>query len=44
MDKKMYVTPELEEMDLEIPTFLNDVSLDAPDDITVNNGEDDGWG
>lgn len=43
MDKKMYLTPEMEEMDLKIETMLVDISMDTPDDIPVNTGEDEGW-
>lgn len=43
MDKKFYVTPEMEELDVKIETVLVGISTDPKDEFPVNDGEDDGW-
>ena len=40
----MYLTPEMEEMDLKIGTVLIGVSSDNDDDITTESGDAPGYG
>ena len=39
----MYVTPEMEEMDVKMETMLVDISYDGGDEFPINTGEDEGW-
>ena len=43
MDKKFYVTPEMEKIDLEIKSVLIGVSTDSEEDIIIEEGDAPGF-